>query len=1028
MAFSDATVEASADFSRFDREFPAELRNAVNRATRTVTAQFRQAGTQAGRAFADAVTGQFNRITTAARQAGAQAGRAFADAAETFTRNIDVGFGNATESGAELGRRFREAAERFTQRIQVSFAVTPNARTVGRITGERFRAGAMEFTTAIPVTFDASGATAAGALAGRRVRAGAERSTRNIKVDVDRSALSRFTSLFSVFGRFFGVVRAAVAPLLVISALFAAFPVANFIGALLPLVGLLTLLPGAIFTAAAAITVLAVSFERLGQLIKSNLVPAFAGLRDQIARTVTADLGPRLQAVGRNLSGPVRTGALEVARAFNDLLTQITAFLSTRETASAVSVIFGSAARAVQGLADNIAALLPGLRNLAVAVAPVFDEFVRDINEGIGGLGRFLSQASLSGQAFAWAQAARAVLGELIGIVVNLGSIINSVFSAAAQVGGSTVGALNGLLGQFAAFLKSAEGASILNSVFTTLKAITDALAPVFAAVLSALSRIIAVALPGFLPLLDVLSDLAVILVKTLEPILVALAPVFGALRTALAGILAVLGPIIGQVGAVLANILGQLATVLGGILGQLGPVIAELVTALGEALVPVLLTLEPIIGILLEALAPIFPAIAQLIPPVTQLVIALTPLLVVLAEIVVVLVQILTPLIRFLAEGTRFQLLEIVIPLLSALAEGLSFILTPLLDLLGPLSDFGNAVQGFDLGQFIQDIGEGFGKALLTVRDFFRRAGEFFAALPGRIIDFLAELPGRLAQAFQDAFFAALEAIAFGITSIIVFFVQLGQRIGENLLALARSVGAFFVQLWNDPIGTTKAAIDNIVDFVVGIGERIGGFLTGLVTSIGQFFTDAWNAAVNSTVSGVDRIVAFVRSLPERIVAFGGRMLEVGKTLISKLGEGLSNLANIAGDFGQRIIDRIKNFINNAIDAIERGVNRATSKLGININLPHLATGAVLNSPTVALLAESGPEVVIPLSNPARARQLVDQSGLANLVNLEKQSVTNVSVFIGQRELTDIIRVETDQAIASQADALTNGPRFVGA
>lgn len=1029
MAFSDATVEASADFSRFDREFPAELRAAVNKATRTVTAQFRQAGAQAGRAFADAVGDQFDRITTAARRAGADAGRAFADAAETFTKNIDVGFGSAAESGAEHGRQFRAAAERFTQRIPVSFAANPNARTVGQITGARFRAGAMEFTTGIPVTFDTEDLD----VLQRRLRTASNsftnfsRNTRKADVDVGLFRKS-FGGLFGVLGGFVGALRAALIPLVVLAAAMSAFPAANFIGALLPLVGLLTLLPSAIFAAAAAITVLAVSFERIGELIKANLVPAFAGLRDQIARTVTADLAPRLQAVGKALAGPIRTGALDVARAFNELLTQVTAFLSTRETASAVGVIFATASAAVRGLAVAISSLLPGLRNLAVAVAPVFNEFVADINAAVGGLGLFLSQAAASGRAFEWAQAARAVLGELVGIVVNLGSIINSVFSAAAQVGTNTVGALNGVLGQFAQFLKSAEGASILNSIFTTLKAITDALAPVFAAVLGALSRIIATAIPGFLPLLDVISDLAIILVRTLEPILVALQPVFAALRNVLASVLAALGPIIAQVGGVLAFILGQLATVLGGILAQLGPVIGELVTALGQALVPTLLTLEPIIGILLKALEPLFPAIAELVPPITELVIAVAPLLVVLAELAVVLVQILAPLIRFLAEGTKFLVLEIVVPLLSAIAEGLSFILTPLLDLLGPLAEFGNTVEAFDLGKFVQDIGKGFGKALVAVKDFFVKAGEFFAALPARILDFLAELPGRLAQAFQDAFFGALEAIAFGITSIIVFFVQLGQRIGENLLALARTVGDFFVRLWNDPVDTTRGAIDNIVNFVVGIGERISGFLSGLVTSLATFFTNAWNAAVEATTTGINRIVDFVRSLPERIVAFGGRMLEVGKTLISKLGEGLSNLANIAGDFGQRIIDRIKNFINNAIDAIERGVNRATSRLGININLPHLATGAVLNSPTVALLAESGPEVVIPLSNPARARQLVDESGLSSVVNLQKDNVTNVRVFIGERELTDIIRIETDQAVASQGEFLANGPRFVGA
>ena len=1048
MAFSDATVEASADFAKFDREFPTKLRASVAKATRVVVSEFNRAGGEAGRAFADAVSDQFGRITTAARTSGAEAGRAFASAAQQFTENIDVGFKLAAADGTRLGQQFRAAAERATRRIPVSFAVTPSARAVGRVTGQRFRAGAMEFTKDIPVSFDTAAAGVAGGIAGARFKTAAERASRGIKPDVDSSGIRRTDSeargLFRTIAKFSGLtlfskvisgvlvftkaIVAARLALLALGALMSALPVAAFVGNLLPLTGLLTLIPGAILTAAAAFIVLGVSFERLGQVIKSNLVPAFSGLRDQIARTVTADLPARLQRVGKVLAGPVRDGALAVASSFNKLLKQVTDFLSTAQTASATRVLFASAATAVSGLADAIKVLLPGIRDLAVAVSPVFDQFVLDINAGIQALGGFLTRSAQGGQAFKWAQAAREVLGELIGIVVNLGSIVVTIFSTASQVGGNLLARVNELLGRFDLFLRSAQGAEILTTIFTTLNQISAALAPVLFAVLSFLGKLVAAALPGFLPLINVISELAVILINTLQPVLAALTPVFASLRGAIAAVLAVLGPILGQVGSVLANILSELGVVLGGILSQLGPVLADLVTALGGALVPVLLTLEPIIGILLKALEPLFPVIAQLIPPITELVVALTPLLVVLANLTVVLVQILVPFIKFFAEGSRFQLIEVLVPLIDDLARALTAVLTPLLGLLGPLDDFGNSVEGFDLTGFVKDLGQGFANALKVVGDFFVKAGDFFAALPGKILDFLSSLPRRLAQAFQDAFFAALEAIAFGITSIVVFFIQLGQRIAENLLALARIVGDFFVRIWNDPIGTTKAAVDAIVNFVVGIGERITGFLTGLVISIGNFFTNAWKGAVDATVAGVNNIVNFVKSIPDRIVAFGSRMFEVGKFLINRLGEGLSNLATIAGDFGQRIIDRIKAFINSAINAIERGINRATSKIGINIDLPGLASGAVLTSPTVAVLAERGPEVVIPLSNPARARQLVDESGLSSVVNLDKQATTNVRVFIGQRELTEIIRVETDQAIGAQAEILTNGPRFVGA
>ena len=47
---------------------------------------------------------------------------------------------------------------------------------------------------------------------------------------------------------------------------------------------------------------------------------------------------------------------------------------------------------------------------------------------------------------------------------------------------------------------------------------------------------------------------------------------------------------------------------------------------------------------------------------------------------------------------------------------------------------------------------------------------------------------------------------------------------------------------------------------------------------------------------------------------------------------------------------------------------------------LPQLANGAIVGSRTPAIIGEAGPEAVIPISRPARALQLMEQSGLADL------------------------------------------------
>lgn len=1109
MAFADASVEASADFARFDQEFPTKLRSAVSRATRAVVAEFRRAGTSAGRAFADAVGDQLGRITVAARRTGAETGRAFAAAAQNFTRNIDVGFKLSAADGTRLGQQFRTSAEKATRRIPVSFSVTPSARASGRITGQRFRAGAREFTTDIPISFDASRAAVQGRTAGFRYRVAAERNTRNISASISSNGVGKATS--AVTG-LVGSLRSALIPLAVLGAAMSAFPAANFIGALLPLTGLLTLLPGALFTAVGAFTVLGVSIERIGELIKSNLLPAFAGLRDQIAKVVTAGLGGQLSALGAVLAGPVRTGALQAAAALNQVLLGLTDVGRQAATANAVTVVFRSVTLAFTGLADALPALITGMRDLAVAVAPVFDDFLQDITDGIGGLGRLLSAAAAGGRAFEWAQAASTALRLLIGSLVSIASIFTTTFSAASAVGGNILLTINRMLSSFDAFLRSAEGAAILNAVFTTLKAITDALAPVFATVLGAVARLIAVAVPGLVPLLQVLSDLVVILVGALEPALVALQPLFAAVRTAIAAVLVPLGPIIAQIGAILPQVLGPIATVLSELVTQLAPVVSQLVTALGGALMPIFQALIPIVLALIPSLQEMIPPIVAMIPPITELVIALTPLITAMAQVIVLAVQLIAPILKLVTQFSAMTAINVVIPIISKLVDVLGFLLAPLARGTEAMRSFGEMFSQIDLGQLARNISDDLAGVRESVRDFFASIGRFFAsipgqvsafartlregfvnafnnaldagarfvsgiidfltALPGRIAGFLARLPGILVSAMERAFFAALEAVAFGVTSIVVFFIQLPGRVREALITLGTAIATFFTDLWNNAVALTTIGLDNVVNFLTTFPERAGAAIARLKEQIFTFFTNLWTGARERTVSGIESLIAFAATLPERIAAalstlttqlvtfftnlwnqvtatvssgidrtvdffralpgrigaFAGRMLDVGRLLISKLGEGLSNLGAISGDFAAKIIDRVRSFINRAIDSIERGINRATSKIGININLPALAKGAVLSQPTVALLAERGPEVVIPLNNPARAQQLVNESGLGNIVNLSRNTATNVRVFIGERELSDIVRVETDQAVAAQGEALAQGPRFVGA
>jgi hypothetical protein len=83
-------------------------------------------------------------------------------------------------------------------------------------------------------------------------------------------------------------------------------------------------------------------------------------------------------------------------------------------------------------------------------------------------------------------------------------------------------------------------------------------------------------------------------------------------------------------------------------------------------------------------------------------------------------------------------------------------------------------------------------------------------------------------------------------------------------------------------------------------------------------------------------------------------------------------------------------------------------------------ANGGIVYLPETVNVAESGPELILPLTKPARAAQLAEQSGLTKMLGSE----TNVMVFIGDEQLeARMVRV-VNGSNRSQALAMAQGTR----
>ena len=123
--------------------------------------------------------------------------------------------------------------------------------------------------------------------------------------------------------------------------------------------------------------------------------------------------------------------------------------------------------------------------------------------------------------------------------------------------------------------------------------------------------------------------------------------------------------------------------------------------------------------------------------------------------------------------------------------------------------------------------------------------------------------------------------------------------------------------------------------------------------------------------------LVNFIAKIAKWIVTDGvpGMVklgVQLGAGLIDALIKALKGIASIGLDIGKAFANGIIGFINdNVIDSINDLLEFKISAFGASLtinppdigHIPKLAAGGIVNSPTIAMIGEKGPEAVIPLS-----------------------------------------------------------------
>jgi hypothetical protein len=361
-----------------------------------------------------------------------------------------------------------------------------------------------------------------------------------------------------------------------------------------------------------------------------------------------------------------------------------------------------------------------------------------------------------------------------------------------------------------------------------------------------------------------------------------------------------------------------------------------------------------------------------------------------------------------------------------------------------GWVSSAGSAIADF----FTKDIPRWFGEAV-----------DWFRALPGRIVDAISSFREAGRNFIVDTLKSWYSSVFEQIGRLIGLFLALPYLIQTGWQKSISFIGDFFTSAWQFAVnafwtgvtaigdainaipGLLSAAGSAIGDFFTNLGSSIWSFLTETLpaalgtamSAIGDFFVSLWNnvfvAAGQAIADGFNAVVDFIGSLPGRIRALGPMIYNAAVELGRQLAHGLSSIGNFATDIGNKVASALKTAINWVIGKINDGIADIDNQLPVSLpRIPRLAKGAVVDSPTLALIGEAGREVVMPLNDPARAQALAEQSGLFDVLRRggsEQQApVVHLTAVLDGFGVLRVVDMRINEALDQQGSEVANGVR----
>jgi hypothetical protein len=183
-----------------------------------------------------------------------------------------------------------------------------------------------------------------------------------------------------------------------------------------------------------------------------------------------------------------------------------------------------------------------------------------------------------------------------------------------------------------------------------------------------------------------------------------------------------------------------------------------------------------------------------------------------------------------------------------------------------------------------------------------------------------------------------------------------------------------FFKDAWDGANQRTSDGVERIREWVAGLPGKLGNALSSLKANTAELFRDAMDAAKEKVTGIGATIISWIADIPGKLREKLESFKNAGAALIGGFVDGMKNAGGVIEGIAGNVWSAVKSLLNGAIDKINAALEFTISLPGPDLtvnpgNIPHLAKGGIVNSPTLALIGEDGPEAVVPLGAKNRPR-----------------------------------------------------------